>query len=220
MIDYVVDITGDMPLIYHSDNVDWADEMERWKNDPKNKKNSRAGDDRSPAFRWLGCLHHDGENLVLPAEMLMPCLMLGATHVLVPGGRSGKTFKAQSQSGIMPSNYFWPLLVNGKRVPVEPLFALKDEASFEVHKETAKSLGFELFVKRAKIGTNKHVRVRPRFHQWAVRCELTVIDDQITKEILEQILHYAGRYKGLGDWRPSSKTPGVHGTFRAKVSVA
>jgi hypothetical protein len=35
--------------------------------------------------------------------------------------------------------------------------------------------------------------------------------------VLSDIFNYAGRYKGLGDWRPGSKTPGTWGMFTAEV---
>ena len=78
-------------------------------------------------------------------------------------------------------------------------------------------MGFSLFVKRARIGQSKHIRVRPRFDNWAAQGELLVTDEQITENILRDILEMAGKYKGLGDWRPSSKTPGFYGTFNAEV---
>src|SRR5882672_3789771 len=83
--------------------------------------------------------------------------------------------------------------------------------------EGAKALGFSLFVKRARVGNNKHIRVRPRFDDWSTRGELMIIDDQITNDVVASILDISGRLKGLGDWRPSAKTPGPFGTFKAKI---
>ena len=140
--------------------------------------------------------------------------------VLVPGGRSGKTFKAQSQSGIMPRSLGWPLLVSGKPIDGKPIQALLGEKDFTVHKATVEQLGFSLFVKRARIGQSKHVRVRPRFDSWQATGELSVSDDQITEDVLKDILEMAGSYKGLGDWRPSSKTPGTFGMFTAEIAKA
>ena len=65
---------------------------------------------------------------------------------------------------------------------------------------------------------SKHIRVRPMLRTWAVSGELIVTDEQITDEVLNSILAYAGTYKGLCDWRPGSKTPGSFGTFKAKVT--
>jgi hypothetical protein len=75
-----------------------------------------------------------------------------------------------------------------------------------------------LFVKRARIGNAKHVRVRPRFDSWSVSGTLTVLDDSITTDVLERILTHAGAYAGVGDWRPSSpKSPGPFGRFTSTV---
>lgn len=217
---YLVTITGTQPLLMHADDIEWADRMEGWKNDKDNKKGSKAGDDRSPAWRWLGNLYHDGESVVMPMENIMRCLMEGGAMVPVPGGKNGKTFKAQTQSGIQPLAPSWPILVAGKTIPVVKLLKLVGNGDFEVHKKYAADHQFELFIKRAKIGASKHVRVRPQFQNWQCEGQLVVSDEQITIGILRDILEMAGRYKGLGDWRPSSKTPGFRGMFTAEVKKA
>ena len=214
---FAITLTGLQPLIMHHDDIEWADQMEAWKLQGENAKKSKAGDDRSPAFRWIGALYHDGERLVIPSENIMRALMEGGAMVLVPGGKRGKTFKAQSQSGILPRERAWPLTVSGQEVPFGPIRDLMEEMDFAVHKERVLDLGFQLFVKRAKIGTSKHIRVRPMFHEWQATGQVTVIDDQITDEALVSILTAAGRHKGLCDWRPSSRTPGTYGTFEAAV---
>lgn len=216
---YQIDITGTQPLLMHSDDIDWADQMEKWKNDKDNKKSSRAGDDRSPAWRWIGNLYQDGKQVIMPVENIMRCLMEGGAMVLVPGGRSGKTFKAQTQSGIMPTSAGWPVTVDGKAISFEPIRKMIGVTDFDRHKEAAEASGFELFLKRAKIGQSKHIRVRPRFDRWALRGELVVTDEQITTDVLSDILESSGRYKGLGDWRPGSKTPGMFGTFEATAKL-
>lgn len=215
---YRVTLTGTQPLLMHADDIEWADQMDAWKNDKDNKKQSKAGDDRTPAFRWIGSLYRDESGtVVLPTENLMRALMEGGTMVLVPGGKSGKTFKAQSQSGIMPRDLGWPLLVNGKPIAGKPIEALLSEKDFGAHREAVKSLGFSLFIKRARIGQSKHIRVRPRFETWSAQGDLVVTDEQITDSVLADILEMAGKYKGLGDWRPSSKTPGTFGMFTAEI---
>jgi hypothetical protein len=202
----------------HSDDIDWADEMDAWKTDKDNRKNSKAGDDRTPAHRWIGSLYrNDAGEIVLPTENLMRCLMEGGAMVLVPGGKSGKTFKAQTQSGIMPREIGWPLCIDGKPINAAPIKKLLKERDFSVHKETVKELGFSLFLKRARIGQSKHIRVRPRFESWSATGELVVVDEQITDGVLADILEMSGKYKGLGDWRPSSKTPGTFGMFEATL---
>ncbi len=219
---YDITITGTTPLLMHSDDIDWADKMDEWKADKNNKKGSKAGDDRSPSWRWIGNLYRSDDGLiVIPVDNIMKTLMEGASMVPVPGGKSGKTFKAQSQSGILPTEMGWPVEVNGNTIDYAPIEALTKEPDFRAHEEAVKPMGFVLFKKRVRIGQAKHVRVRPRFDIWSVSGQLRVTDEQITAAVLRDILETAGTYKGLGDWRPSSPSkPGTFGLFSATVRAA
>lgn len=217
---YECRLTGRMPVIHHADNVEWADDLSKWRKDPENKGTSKAGDDRSPAWTWIGYLYQDCDVVTVPSDNLMTCFLEGGA--LVPTGKGQKTFKAQSQSGMLVFEPHWPLLVGpgGETVATAKIETLLKEADFAKHKEIVKSLGFELFVKRAKIGQAKHVRVRPIFGKWAAVGTIKVWDDQITTEVLSQIVDMAGRYRGLGDWRPGSpRKPGPFGTFDGEVKL-
>lgn len=217
---YTVSITGSSPLLMHWDNIAWADELTRWREDPQNKKTSKAGDDRSPAWSWLGSLYNDGANVALPSDNLMRALMESGASVPVPGGKNGKTFKAQSQSGMLVREEFWPVLVDGEPIPFAPLRELRAEHDFERHGAAAVEQRFSLFVKRARVGMTKHIRVRPRFDRWGLRGTIDVWDEQITGQVLVNLFAVAGAYKGLGDWRPSGRTPGPFGRFSAAVNEA
>jgi hypothetical protein len=214
-----VQLTERMPLIMHADNIDWADRMEEWKNDPANKGKSKAGDDRTPPYRWIGCLNYNDPKtgyVTIPSEYIMRCIMAGAADV--PTGKGKKTFKSQSQSGILSTELHWCFRINGKPISmaeISKLFALR---TFKEHAEAVQDLGFTLFVKRVKIGDNKHIRVRPQFSNWSASGELMISDELITDRVLANILEICGRLKGLGDWRPSApKAPGPFGTFEAKI---
>lgn len=218
MQDYKVVLTGTQPLLMHADDIDWTDLLTKWREHPDNKKNSKRGDDRSPAWTWLGYTYHDGEHLSVPSANLMTCIREGATQVPVPGGKN-KTFKAQSQSGIVCVNAFWPLFNDGKLIKVSDLSSLQRELDFSVHQTKISALGFELYSKRAKIGQSKHIRVRALFRNWQIEGCIRVLDDQITSHIFETILQVSGEYKGLCDWRPSSPKPGPYGTFKTEVTA-
>lgn len=212
-----VTIKGLTPLLMHADNIEWSDAMDEWRKQPENKALSKAGDDRTPPWRWIGSLNTDGKIITIPSEYIMGCMMAGGAQV--PTGSGKKTFKAQSQSGLLCPEFHWPLHVNGSgsTIPIEDVNALREKKLFSQHAEGVKGLGFSLFVKRAKVGQAKHVRVRPRFDQWSTEGRVAIIDDAITPKILQQILDIAGRYKGLGDWRPGGRTPGQFGMFEATV---
>ena len=211
---YQVTLTGTTPLLMHADDLDWADKLKAYRNSVEGKKDGVSGDDRSPAWSWIGYLYNDGKHIVMQSENIMRALMEAGALVIA---NKQKTFKSQTQSGIMSGASFWKFMVNGAPISLEKITPLINVKDFEEHKKSAIDNGFILFVKRAKIGTQKHVRVRPRFDHWSVEGELIVTDDQITKQILENILKLAGQYKGLCDWRPGSKTPGPFGMFSVAV---
>ncbi|MCP4342929.1 MAG: hypothetical protein GY799_29610 [Desulfobulbaceae bacterium] len=217
MRQYKITLTGKTPLLMHHDNIDWADFMESWFKDPANKKKSKAGDDRTPAFKWIGYCYHDGNTVGVPQANIMRSIMDGGAMVPVKGN---KTFKAQTQSGMMSVDPFWTLITaDGEAIKWADIEALKDVTAFSEHKKVVRKLGFDLLVKRAKVGTSKHIRVRPIFQTgWKLTGTLAVWDDQITETTLAQIFEYAGQYKGLCDWRPGSKTsPGSYGMYSAVI---
>ena len=210
---YAVRIEGKSPMLQHSDNLSWAEQITKWRKDPANKKFSTKGDDRSPAFSWLGSLYFDKGLVVCPSDNLMTCIREGGARCPKPVGRG--TWKQDSQSGIMVNEIGWPIVLgNGQTIKQADVETLMGEKDFSAHEAKVKELGFELFVKRARIGQSKHVRVRPRFDQWSCEGTLTVLNEAITTEILEDILVNGGCYAGLCDWRPSSPcAPGQFGVF-------
>lgn len=215
--EFRVVLRGVNSLLMHNDNLEWAESMSRWLQHPDNKKASVAGDDRAPAWRWLGCCYHDGKHIGIPSDNIMTAIRDGASKVSIPGKR-GATFKRQSQSGILVNEILWPIETPAGLIPWQEIAKLRKEEDFSVHEKTVERFGFRLFCKRARIGMAKHVRVRPRFDTWAASGTVTVFDQTITAEVLQLILDAAGQYSGLGDWRPSSpKSPGPFGTFTAEV---
>jgi len=52
---------------------------------------------------------------------------------------------------------------------------------------------------------------RPRFNKWDAEFTLILNDDGVPPEVMNEILEQAGRYVGIGDWRPQTK--GVFGKF-------
>jgi hypothetical protein len=215
---YAVRLIGETPLLMHWDNLLWAARMERWQKDPANKSKSVAGDDRTPAWRWLGNLYVDCGRVCIPADNLQTALREGGAKV--GAGRKGQTYKRHTQSGMVVNESSWPLVVGGKTLNGKELFerfiGIED---FAEHERMAAELGVCLFSKRARIGTSKHVRVRPRFDAWECSGTITVFDDQVIPgDALRMILESAGSMCGLCDWRPSSpKSPGPFGRFRIEM---
>jgi hypothetical protein len=214
---YAVTLTGATDLLMHRDNIDFGAKTRAWQKDPANKKMSVAGDDRSPAWSWLSCLYTSGGQVVIDSDNIMSMLRDGGKKCSAPTGRG--SMKAQTQSGIICNEIGWPItLADGRNIDSNALLALVKESEFEEHEKAAQEAGFVLFVKRARVGTSKHVRVRPRFSNWSASGTLTVVDPSITQEMLQHILTFAGCFCGVGDWRPSSPTPGQFGRFTATIT--
>jgi hypothetical protein len=218
MKQYNIVVKGESPLIMHSDNIAWNEKVKAWSKDPANRDKSVAGDDRTPVWTWIGYTYHDGKEIGVPSDNLMTMFREGGAKVI----KTGKsTFKKETQAGILIDQQQWPLYIDGKTIPVTEIDRILKLEEFADHIKAAEDLGFELLVKRAKIGASKHVRVRPMFRYWELRGSLTVLDPErtgLTRDILQTILDQSGALCGLGDWRPSSpKSPGVFGRFSATI---
>ena len=207
-------IEGTMPLLMHWDNIEGGDELKAWRQAPENKNVSVAGDDRSPAWSWHIYCYNDGQHITMPQDNVMGALMYGGAQLIL---KKNKTFKELSQSGILiESEHLKFYFGDNQRLSVGELEFMRHD-TFAAQAEKCKDLGFRLFVKRAKVGQSKHVRVRPRFDIWRVEGSLHVLAKEITFDVLTTMFEYAGR-GGLCDWRPSSKKgPGPYGQFTSKL---
>lgn len=217
-MDFEFTLTGASALLMHHDDVQWADVVSAWRLDPDNskKKGEASGDDRRPAWGWIGYLYRSPKtgNVAMPSANLASCLKKAGARVPL-GAR--KTFKELAVSGILFADEFLKFTNNGREVSALEIDKLRDVPEFASHAKTADKMGFKLFVKRAPVGMSKHVRVRPRFDQWAVSGVLTTTAHEITPTVLQSIFDQAGRV-GLGDWRPGSpKSPGPYGMFSARI---
>ena len=212
--------SGGSDILMHPNDVQWRDEMEKWAKDPANKGASRAGDDRTPAWRWVGNVYHDGKVVGIPSDNLMTAIRGGATMVGVPGGGK-KTYKQASQSGLLVNEILWPIKVEGKTIPWAPIKEMVGVQEFEKHMAFVRELGFELFVKPANVNGRSHIRVRPRIFNWTAEGTITVLNDTFALELVRTFLENAGLYCGVGDWRPSApKSPGPFGRFAVSVEMA
>lgn len=218
---YELTLTGLTPLILHSMNFRFAEKIAEWRKAPENKEFKKPGDDRSPAWTWIGCLYTDGRNLTMSSDCLATCLREAAKKVPTGNTRGDKSYKKLAQSGIQFDTTEFDLLVNGKSIPLKPINDLIGEMDYAAHEEVAFDYGFELFAKAVRVQQARHIRVRPMFRNWVVKGTITVLDEEmfgLKPEILRTIWDQAGAFCGLGDWRPSAQTaPGPYGRFSAEL---
>jgi len=215
---YKVTLRGMTPLLMHADDPAWSDTLKAWSS--KNRDRSVPGDDRSPAWTWIGYTYHDGKVLGVPSDNLRTALRDAGAMVVWSKQRS---FKQLAASAILFDEVLSPIMIGADDHTVEfpEIEALLKADDFDAHVAAAKAMGFELYVKRARIGQAKHVRVRPMFSAWSCVWTCRVLDPAIKLTHLTEILRIAGTLKGLGDWRPSApKSPGPFGKFEAEVTKA
>jgi len=207
-------LKGITPMLMHADDVEAASTLDVWRKAPSNKNSSVKGDDRTPPWSWQTYVYrNDKGNVALPADNLMVALRQAGGKVILKGQTS---FKAITQSGLLITDETLDFTNGGSPVSIASFVSERDE-TFADQKKRAEKAGFELFVKRAVVGQNKHVRVRPMFRAWKVSGVIQILTPDITFENLKTLFDLAGDI-GLGDWRPGCKTPGRFGMFEATVS--
>jgi hypothetical protein len=54
----------------------------------------------------------------------------------------------------------------------------------------------------ARVNGSGIERLRPAFRDWLLEFNIQVLDEQIDKDVVLQILTHAGRFVGIGDFRP------------------
>lgn len=212
---YEVTLIGVSPLLMHADNIKWSERVKKWQKDPANKSMSTPGDDRSPAWTWIGYCYFANKELVIDSDNLMA--MLRDAGKKCPAAKGKGSLKTVTQSGILVDQIGWTVTTPKGIIHQKDVERLIDCNNFEEHEALAIDLGFELFVKRAKIRTNKHVRVRPRFDQWAAHGTITVLDETLNLETIQNLFNVAGRFVGLCDWRPGSPASGRFGMFSNEI---
>ena len=85
-----------------------------------------------------------------------------------------KTFKEFLKAGIIFSNTEFKL----------------SQQEYEIHK-------CSVVVQRSRI-----MRCRPMFRDWSVEFEFEIIDENIPQTVVKEIFEAAGKFQGLGDYRP------------------
>lgn len=88
-------------------------------------------------------------------------------------------------------------------------------AMFIVNPEKIHLPAFDDVDKRSAVNKNVKARIiviRPKWNAgWKVKFNLFIDDDTMTKETISELLNYAGRYVGLGSYRPANN--GYFGRF-------
>lgn len=138
-------------------------------------KSKRSGEvDHSK--EWETAVYSDPEiGCYIPSKQLRSALVKGATNFKIKG-RMGKTFKDMVNA---------VLEIGSDKIP---LGTTKPDY---IHEEWV------------RIQRNQILRRRPAFKKgWEAEFTLLILDEQMPTDRMKEILEYAGRFVGIGDWRP------------------
>jgi hypothetical protein len=86
-------------------------------------------------------------------------------------------------------------------VDIEPFMIELDAGKYEVFRISAVN----------PMTKGRMMTERPRFNKWKASFEIILNDAAIPVSVMNEILEHAGRYVGIGDWRPEKK--GMFGKF-------
>lgn len=200
-----ITFVGTTPMIMHSSQT--ADPTNRYAKELKkvSAKRSKTDEDYEAMaqIEYVASQYRDtdafdnGTGLYLPTENITACLINAGKKI-----KHGRGSMKAAVTGIIMSDPYG--------------YALETPWSTYAEMEQDERSWFKKIV---NVQSNKVVRTRVLIPEWkfVASCELeTSICDM---EMLDELLGVAGRLIGLGDWRPSSGTPGSYGKFLAKARL-
>lgn len=161
--------------------------------DKLNKESARDYESRT----WRERLHYnDVGEVYIPSMAFKNCLSDVAKYLSVQIPGKGKaTYRKHIEAGVMVLD---PLMLGIK----------KDDV-----------VGEWVFVPSDGVrGSGKRVdKCFPKIAAWGGELQLTILDDTVTRDVLEMHLKEAGRFIGVGRFRPRNN--GFYGRFEAAVTT-
>ncbi len=193
---YHFEIKGTRPLLMHWDNLRWQDEQRKR---ATKALRGAAGDDRSTLGMWQSFIyavaHKGGARCVMPGENVDAALR-EAGKQLKDGRRS---LKAAVLSGVQCSEEHLAFYAAAPGQSLQPV-DLAEKDLWTPYDQGSPHPALTLYLKRVRVNSARHVRVRPRFDAWAVEGVLLVA--RLSEDHIRQLFALAGSEIGLGDWRP------------------
>lgn len=173
-----ISIEGMAPLMQHRFPVPDFEDL--------GKGGRRVTGEQDYSQEWKGYLYvtPDGE-IYQPATHIDSAMVKAAAGYKIQGAR-GKTYKDLFKGNVFTS-------------PETILHNVKAPETLDT--DTGKQLYLDVrpvVVQRARV-----IRVRPCFAPgWNLAFEISVLDDQIPTNVVNEVLQLAGRTVGIGDFRP------------------
>lgn len=149
---------------------------------PKNKKVKSSEHD--PVEEAKLCLYLDeNKKMCVPFMHVLSAMRKAATN-LKKGGAGKKTLKDFVFSGLQ---------ISPELIIIKPQEYVVD-------------------IQMVRVGTARVPRARPLFKTWSIDFKITIVDEQTWDAgTVRQVLEEAGKYQGIGDFRP------LYGTFTVET---
>lgn len=173
-----VEVEGIAPLMQHKFPMpDFAD---------VGKGGRPSTGEKDYSQEWRGYIYATAQgDIYQPATHFDGCMVKAAAGYKIQGGR-GKTYKDLFKGNVFVS-------------PDEILHGVKTPENLDNDADKPMYLDIRpVVVQRARV-----VRIRPCFKPgWKLDFEITVLDDQVPHNVVNEVLSLAGRTVGVGDFRP------------------
>jgi hypothetical protein len=160
-------------------------------------KQGKEGADDYEKRTWQARIHRDGRGVpFLPAMSIKKSLDAASSYLGKIKGERNATYTKRFKSGLLVTENF-ALTENGK--PVTSIADFQGEWLFL--DANGKSMQ----------GSTRVKRCMPRLTTWTAAGVIHVVDEVITETVLEQALTDAGKFVGIGRFRPQNG--GFYGRF-------
>lgn len=127
----------------------------------------------------------DDGNIYQPADHIHASMVKGAVNFQIPG-KGKKTFKDLTNAAVVvePDCILHGLVFDGFEKPDSNGHCVVVDKRWVV-------------VNRSRV-----LRYRPKFEEWALEFAISVLDEQYPAVVVRDVLDWAGKYVGIGDFRP------------------
>lgn len=146
------------------------------------RRRSEIPDPEEEAMRYL---YRDGDIIVVPSVNIKAMLRDAGRNYRIPQRKATYSPYIKAGIDIEPSPYV-------------PLLNPDTNRPYRVSEKP-----WVVDIRPVRVQGNRVLRARPRFDKWALEFRIVNLDPGLLKsDVIKQILIDAGRYYGLGDYRP------------------
>jgi len=159
------------------------------------QKDPKESNDDHEKRTWRERLHYDEKGMCyIPLMAVKNCLSDCAKYLSIQiKGKGKSTYTKHFEAGILVNNHI----------------------ELNIHKDDVDENWQHVPSDGRRGGTKRVPKCFPEIKKWGGETTVTILDDTITKEVFEQHLVEAGRFIGIGRFRPRNN--GYYGRFTAEV---